>query len=344
MNFKQRRTALIRRLALTLALSAALLSTLHAVRARQTPNTPAQNARTTAPSNDTTTTASDLVLVNVAVTDKTNNLVTGLTREAFSVFDGKSRREIVSFSAADAPATVGVLLDASGSMSGDREKGNLVRVRNSLLRFFRGCHERDEFFLIAFNQSAQLLLDMSNDSAVVLDAIDRFAAGEPKGQTALYDALYLALDRAARGKHTMRALVVVTDGEDNVSKFTFKEVRQAVKESDVIVYAVVLVDPLRADPHLVANEQVFLQEITELSGGAAFYAKNDKELNAVMIQIAAELRNRYTLAFVPDRPARGDGWHDLKIKLGELRDQQGKKVKPVLRARPGFYDETSARR
>ncbi|MBC7930685.1 MAG: VWA domain-containing protein [Rubrivivax sp.] len=316
-------------LAYALTLIAALLLIIPAGGiARQTRNAPEQNARPA---------AAEPREFTLTVTDKQGNSVRGLPREAFTVFDGKEQREIVSFSDADAPATIGVLLDASGSMGGDG-KGGLARIRNGLLRFFGGCHKADEFFLVAFNQSPQLLLDMSNDPAAVLSAIDRFAAGKPKGPTALYDALYLALNRAAGGKHSTRALVVVTDGQDNMSRYSFRETMQVLKESDVIVYTVTLLNS-HHDSALDSNGRAVLKELAQHSGGAALHALNAKELNDVMSQIADELRSRYAIAFVPAPGTRKDGWHDVKLKLSdELRDAQGKKVRHVLRARPGFYD------
>lgn len=284
--------------------------------------------------------------LSVAVVDEKYGLVTGLKREAFTVFDGKEPLDIVSFSDADAPATVGVLLDASGSMTdyGTKTKSQFVRVRNSLLRFFNGCHGEDEFFLIAFNNSPQLLLDSSNDSAAVLSAIDRYAAAEPRGQTAFYDALYLALNHAARGRHATRALLLVTDGQDNVSKYTYREILQALKESDVVVYAVVFVGR-EEDSQLMLTGRAILQEFAAISGGAVFYATNEKELNAAMTQVADELRGRYTLGFVPAERAHGDGWHGLRVKLsGELRDARGHKLRPFVRARAGFYEAGAPRR
>ncbi|HEX8335583.1 MAG TPA: VWA domain-containing protein, partial [Pyrinomonadaceae bacterium] len=143
----------------------------------------------------------------VTVTDKKGAMVSGLGREAFTVLDGGEPREIVSFASGDMPATVGVLLDASGSMSG-RESG-LARARNALLRFFRNCHASDEFFLIAFNREPQLLLGMSNDPAAMLGALDRYGSARGVGATALYDALYLALNQAERGRHRKRAILLV---------------------------------------------------------------------------------------------------------------------------------------
>lgn len=280
--------------------------------------------------------------ISVTVVDSKNRPVTGLRREDFSVFDGKERRDVVSFGGADAPSTVGVLLDASGSMT---SRGRFVRFRNALLRFFGGCNGADEFSLIAFNNRAQLLLDSSSDPAAVLGALDRYAAADPKGQTAFYDALYLALQRASRGRHASRALLLVTDGQDNVSRYAFEDVRQALKESDAVVYAVVFVDPNGYDSVLAAGGQGTLQELATLSGGAVFYATNPEGLNAAMAQIAVELRSRYTLGFAPAEAENKDGWHEVRVKLAaEIHDGRGRKLKTLVRARHGFYEAGASRK
>ena len=280
--------------------------------------------------------------LTVTVTDKKGGYVMGLGREAFTVLDGGRPSEIVSFESGDMPATVGVLLDASGSMTAGRES-KLRRARNALLRFFRNCHAADEFFLIAFNQEPQLLLGMSNDPTAVLDALDRYGAARGRGMTALFDALYLALDQAARGKHPKRAVVIVTDGHDNASRYTFKEVERMLKESDVIIYAIGIVGP-DDDSALTYSWRAMLEELTEPSGGRAFFPSTERELNSSMELLAQELRNQYVIGFVPAAAAaKKDGWHEVRVRLGEVR-ASGKKLKAVARARAGFYDVPPARR
>lgn len=272
--------------------------------------------------------------LTVTVTDEKGRLLTGLGKESFTVLDGGQPREIVSFAVGDMPATVGVLLDASGSMLTGAKS---VRVRDSLLRFLRNCHASDEFFLMAFNQSPQLLLGMSNDPAAVLSALNRYAAVEPKGQTAFFDALYLALNEAARGRHRKRAVLLFTDGQDNMSRFTFQEVRRMLRESDVTVYAVGIVSG-SDDSALGYGGRTIIEELAGLSGGAAYFPSMAKELDAALDAVASELRSQYLISFAPAAAAKKDGWHAVHLKLGEVRDGRGKKVKTILRAREGFYD------
>ena len=276
--------------------------------------------------------------LTVTVTDKKGGLVTGLARESFTVLDGGRPSEIVSFASGDTPATVGVLLDASASFSTKR----LGFVREALLRFFKGCHPSDEFFLMAFNQSPQLIQGMTADTAEVMAALDRYAASQPRGMTAIYDALYLAVNQAARGTRGRRAVLVLTDGQDNASHYKFKELRQQLTESDVIVYAVGIVEPYD-DSALGYGGRAILEELTGLSGGRAFFPATERELNAAFEDLAKELRNQYVIGFVPAADAKRDGWHELRVRLGEVR-AGGRKVKAVARARAGFYDVPPARR
>jgi Ca-activated chloride channel family protein len=277
--------------------------------------------------------------LTVTVTDKKGGLVTGLEREAFTVLDGGRPSEIVSFASGDMPATVGVVLDASASFSTKR----LGFVREALLRFFKGCHPSDEFFLMAFNQSPQLVQGMTGDTVEVIAALDRYAASQPRGFTAFYDALYLAINQAARGTRGRRVVVALTDGQDNASHYKFKELRQQLLESDVIVYAVGIVEPDDYSSLGYGGRSV-LEELAGLSGGRAFFPETEKDLNAAFEDLAKELRNQYVIGFAPAADAaKRDGWHEVRVKLGEVR-AGGKKVKAVARARAGFYDVPPARR
>jgi Ca-activated chloride channel family protein len=276
--------------------------------------------------------------LTVTVTDKQGGLVTGLQREAFTVLDGGRPSEIVSFAAGDMPATVGVLLDASASMSTTRRE----YVRAALSRFLKNCHPSNEFFMIAFNQRPQLLQGMTDDHSPLLGALARYVAVEPRGFTAVYDSLYLALNQAARGRHAKRAVVLVTDGQDNVSRYKFNELVRQLRESDVTVYAVGIVNP-RDDSSLGYGGRAILEELAGVSGGRVFFPESERDLNAAFEDLARELRNQYIIGFAPSAEAKKDGWHEVRVKLGEVRAGD-KKVKAVARARQGFYDVPPLRR
>src|SRR6185369_1944962 len=173
-------------------------------------------------------THTDLITLTVTVTDTYGRYVSGLSKGAFAVFDNKLPQEITHFSDDDSPVSVGVIFDVSGSMSGDKIK----RAREALSKFVQTSHDSDEYFLIGFNNRAQLLLDKTRDGNAVLA---KLTFVETKGQTALYDAVYLGVEKVQRGAHRKRALLVISDGQDNNSRYTFDNLRRLLKESDVTV-------------------------------------------------------------------------------------------------------------
>jgi Ca-activated chloride channel family protein len=170
------------------------------------------------------------------VTDVYGRYVMGLGKDAFTVLDNNKEQEISFFSDTDAPVSLGILFDVSGSMGGEK----IVKARKALARFINTSHPNDEYFLIAFNSRAQLLLDRTRDGDAVLQ---KLTLVNPKQNTALYDAVYLGLERVTRGAHQKRALLIISDGQDNASRYNFGEVRRLMKESDVITYAVELSTP-----------------------------------------------------------------------------------------------------
>jgi Ca-activated chloride channel family protein len=156
-------------------------------------------------------TNTDLITFNVTVTDIYGRFVSGLSKTAFSVVDEKAPQEITFFSDEDAPVSVGVLFDVSGSMSGDKVR----RARDALAHFIQTSHDRDEYFLIGFNSRAQLLMDRTRDGQAILD---KLTFVQTKNNTALYDACYLGVERVQRGTHQKRALLLISDGQDNSSR------------------------------------------------------------------------------------------------------------------------------
>src|SRR5690349_21310882 len=176
-------------------------------------------------------TNTDLITLTVTVTDTYGRYVSGLSKNAFAVFDNKQQQDITFFSDDDSPVSVGVIFDVSGSMSGDKVK----RAHDALAKFIQTSHDSDEYFLIAFNSRAQLLLDRTRDGDSVLN---KLTFVETKNQTALYDACYLGVEKVQRGTHPKRALLLISDGQDNDSRYTFNEVRKLLKESDVTLYAI----------------------------------------------------------------------------------------------------------
>ena len=268
----------------------------------------------------------DLVSLTLTVQDLYGRYVSGLTKKAFTVYDNNEEQEITFFSDADAPVSLGVIFDVSGSMSGDK----IAKARKALEKFIATSHPSDEYFLIAFNNRAQLLLDRTRDGEAVLR---KLTLVEPKQNTALYDAVYLGVDKVTRGAHQKRALLIISDGQDNASRYNFGEVRRLMKESDVVTYAVGILGGGDASSQLGMQGQAFLDELTSVSGGKSFYPQSDVEMDEIFERIALELRHQYTVGYTP-KDFKPDGkWRKVKVKVKRLRGLP----RLTVRSREGYY-------
>ena len=250
----------------------------------------------------------DLISFTVTVTDIYGRFVSGLGKNAFSIFDDKRQQEITNFSDDDSPVSVGVLFDVSGSMSGEKVK----RAREALAHFIQTSHDRDEYFLIAFNSRAQLLMDRTRDGNAVLD---KLMFVQTRNNTALYDACYLGVERVQRGTHPKRALLLISDGQDNNSRYTFNELRRVLKESDVVLYAIGILGGGDVGSSLGMEGQGILDELAGVSGGKAFYPRTAAEMDDIFEQIALELRHQYSIGYRPPNFANDGKWHHIKVRI-----------------------------
>ncbi|HEX6126463.1 MAG TPA: VWA domain-containing protein [Pyrinomonadaceae bacterium] len=290
---------------------------------------PAQQAQPTPPEQDPSAPVkikTDLVTFTLTVTDLYGRYVSGLTKNAFTVIDSNEEQEITFFSDADAPVSVGVLFDVSGSMSGEK----IQKARKALSRFINSSHPSDEYFLIAFNSRAQLLLDRTRDGDAVLQ---KLTLVNPRQNTALYDAVYLGIERVTRGSHQKRALLIISDGQDNSSRYNFGEVRRLMKESDVVTYAVGILDAGDASSADGMQGQAFLDELTSVTGGKSFYPASDIEMDEIFERIALELRHQYSVGYTP-KDFQPDGkWRKVKVRVKPPRGLP----RLTVRSREGYY-------
>ncbi len=251
----------------------------------------------------------DLALVNVTVTDPFNRLVTGLDQDNFRVFEDNSEQEIVSFSSEDVPISIGVVFDFSGSMANKIDK-----AREAALQFFKTANPQDEFFLVSFNERAELTSTFTNS---VEDLQSRMMLTAPKGRTALLDAIYLGLSQMRGAHNAKRALLILSDGGDNHSRYNETDIKRLVKEADTQLYAIGLYDPLgyrnRTTEEL--NGPTLLADITELTGGRVFAVEHLNDLPDVASKIGMELRNQYVLGYKPSNHAHDARWRKIKVKL-----------------------------
>ncbi len=248
----------------------------------------------------------DLVLVPVTITDPMNRLVTGLERNDFQVFENNQRQVIRHFSSEDAPISLGVIFDISGSMS-----NKIDRSKEAVIEFFKTANPQDEFFVVSFSDKPELLSDFTTS---VEDIQSRLVTAAPKGRTALLDAIYLAISKMRNAKYDRRALLIISGGGDNHSRYTEGEISSLIKEADVQIYGIGLFDQVprteeeRSGPSLLA-------EITDVTGGRTFSIDNPNELPDVATKIGIELRNQYVLGYRPTKPVHDGKWHKIKVKL-----------------------------
>ncbi len=268
----------------------------------------------------------DLVTFTLTVTDLYGRYVSGLSKSAFTVFDSNQEQEITYFSDVDAPVSLGVLFDVSGSMSGDK----IQKARKALSRFIGSSHPNDEYFLIAFNSRAQLLLDRTRDGDAVLQ---KLTLVNPRQNTALYDAVYLGIEKVTRGAHQKRALLIISDGQDNASRYNFGEVRRLTKESDVVTYAVGILDAGDASSQDGMQGQAFLDELTSVTGGKSFYPTSDIEMDEIFERIALELRHQYSIGYTPKDFTPDGKWRKVKVKVKPPRGLP----RLTVRSREGYY-------
>jgi Ca-activated chloride channel homolog len=251
----------------------------------------------------------DLALVNITVTDPYNRLVTGLEPDNFRVFEDNVEQEIVTFSSEDVPISIGVIFDFSGSMANKVDK-----AREAALEFFKTANPQDEFFLVSFNERAELTSTFTNS---VEDLQSRMMLTAPKGRTALLDAIYLGLSQMRGAHNAKRALLILSDGGDNHSRYNENDIKRLVKEADTQLYAIGIYDPLgyrnRTPEEL--NGPSLLAEITELTGGRVFAVEHLNDLPDIASKIGMELRNQYVLGYRPSNHVHDARWRKIKIKL-----------------------------
>lgn len=272
----------------------------------------------------------DQVVLHAAVYDKEDRLVTGLTKEDFSVFENKVKQQLTYFGQDDLPSTIGLVLDSSGSM---RDKMEFVQKASHL--FLDLSHPENELFLVDFDDEVVLEEDFTHDVEDIRDALDNIIVS---GGTALYDAIYLAVERAHAGSEPKKAAVVFTDGEDRDSYYKFDELIDKIRESEVQVHIVAILDrDLKSEGGffgIFKSEREKVKEkissIATETGGKALFADEVEELEGAFRGIAEELRKQYRLSYTSSLPKDGT-WREIDVVVNGAKEK-GYKV----RARKGY--------
>ena len=274
---------------------------------------------------DTIRTNTELVLVPVTVTDPMNRIVVGLQQGNFQLYEGKQSQEIKNFSREDAPVSIGVILDVSGSMV-----TKIERAREAVLKLLEASNPQDEFFLITFADTPHLT---QNFTQSIEDIQQHLLFARPKGSTALLDALYLGLNKMREAKYARKALLLISDGGDNHSLYSEKEVKARIKESDVLVYSVGVFDREFATREELLGPEL-LTEISEVTGARCYTLDSPNNLPIIAQHIGLELRNQYVLAYSPNRSKNDGKWRKINVKLTQLP----KRVPQLyVHARTGYY-------
>jgi Ca-activated chloride channel family protein len=236
---------------------------------------------------------SELVVLQAAVTDTRGGMVRGLPARAFRVLEDGRPQAVTFFAEQDAPATIGLLLDASGSMMENQD-----RVIAGVTTFAEASHPDDEFLPLVFNERVTSVLPagtrFTDNRGELRDALTRGSLNV-RGRTAFHDAVAEALADLGHGRHERRVLIVLSDGGDNASRLTFDDLLERVLASNVVIYTIALLDPLTLDHNPKA-----LRRLAEASGGLAFRPGDTETVGRVFRSIAGDIRSRYTLAYAPD--------------------------------------------
>jgi len=250
----------------------------------------------------------DLVLVPVTVCDPLNRPVTGLEKEHFKIFDDRVEQAVTHFSMDDEPVAVGLVFDVSGSMG-----PKLARSRQAAAAFFRTANPEDEFFLVEFNDTPKMVVPLT---ANVEEIQNQLTFAQSKGRTALLDAIFLAMHEMKKSKKNRRALLVISDGGDNSSRYTESEVKNLVRENDVLIYAIGVFEGYGSrsrSPEEMGGPGL-LSDIAEQTGGRHLPAEAS-ELPDIAAKIGIELRNRYVLGFSPANRVRDGKYHVVQVKV-----------------------------
>ena len=248
----------------------------------------------------------DLVVIPVTVTDGKGRVVNGLQKEHFTLYEDKVEQAITHFAAEDAPVAIGLVFDTSDSMA-----PKLSKAREAVAALLRNANPEDEFFLVQFNHHPQLVVSMTKNSEEIQNRVVLVQTG---GSTALLDAVTLALKEMRNAHYTRKAIIVISDGEDNASHCSPLELHEAVRKADVLIYAIGIIDSYSSASSQTRGSAL-LNEISRQTGGCLFEVSTLKQLPNIAGKIGAWLRNQYVLGYTPNNLENAGEYHRVQIKL-----------------------------
>ncbi len=270
---------------------------------------------------------SDLVLIPVLVTDKDDRLISGLDRTHFRVYEDKVEQSITQFSSEDIPVSIGIVFDCSGSMGAKMKK-----ARAAVNAFLNTANPEDDFSLVTFSDRARITHAFTNRTQDIQDAL---MLTESKGATALLDAIYLSMNEMKHASHNRKAILILSDGGDNDSRYTTREIKRLVREKDIQIYSIGILEPLGARFRSLeeAEGPTLLDDISRETGGRLYEADDPNELPGIALRIGAALRNEYVLGYAPSEAKRDGKYHRVQVKIERAKGF------PMLQVsfRTGYY-------
>ena len=267
----------------------------------------------------------DIVNLMVTVTDHRNVAVPDLAPHHFQVYEDNVRQQVEYFRSADEPLSIGIIFDLSGSM-----KKKLLHSREAVNIFMQTSHQEDDFFLLGFNQQSDLLADFADADSIIA----RLGTSKAEGKTALYDAVFLGIEKLRTGRHAKRALLIVSDGGDNASRFKQRELYQRLREENILLYCLGYEMWRGEDFDYDRNT---MEHLASMTGGRAFFPNSAAQLEEAVSSIALELRRQYSLAYTPQMSVRKRQWRKIKVRVSPL--YEGLKLR--VRTREGYYAMTN---
>jgi Ca-activated chloride channel homolog len=257
----------------------------------------------------------DLVVLPVSVLDRGGRKVQGLNKEDFRVYEDRMEQTISFFSAEDAPVTMGLVIDNSGSMRGKREQ-----VVAAAMSFVKTSNSRDEIFVVNFNDRWYLDLkeDFTSDPVELLQALSRIDAS---AGTALYDALLLSLSHIKKGNLDRKVLLLITDGDDDASRATLEQTVRSVEESRATIYTIGIFSrsDQQEEPKMVRNSKKILTRLARATGGVAYFPDDIAQIEAICGEIAREIRDQYTLGYYPANTSRDGKFRSVRVRVQSPR-------------------------
>lgn len=275
-------------------------------------------------------------MLTVTVRVRSGEYATGLNREAFQILDEKEVRPIEFFEGGEESSSVAILIDTSASMQlfENKDLGRPAAIGEALSEMLTAGDSRNEYLLAAFDRNVRFLTDWKSSQALLAE---KTPIGQEGKNTAMYDACFAAIERLGTGHRARKVLILISDGEDNISKHTFKELRDLLRRSDVTLYAVGIITGSDVGSALGMEGQGILAELTGVTGGQALFPRDKKELRQVMNLVVTQLRHQYRLGFHPDQSDGPNKWHRITVRIALPQNAPPEFRKLNIQTRQGYY-------